>query len=93
MNIIEEIIYPVLDQTKDEEALEFENSKDLVLYGEDDGLLDSLMLIDFIVEIQDRISDLTGKDVKLVTTEALQSVESPFRTVKSLSEYIEELLK
>lgn len=93
MNIIEEIIYPVLDQIKDEEALEFENSKDLVLYGEDDGLLDSLMLIDFIVEIQDRISDLTGKDVTLVTTEALQSVESPFRTVKSLSEYIEKLLK
>ena len=33
MNIIEEIIYPVLDEFKEEEELEFTNSPDLVLFG------------------------------------------------------------
>lgn len=92
MNIIEEIIYPVLDELKEEEELEFENSKDLVLYGEGDTILDSLSLVDFLVEIQDRISEVTGKDIVLATPRALSNANSPFKTVNTLAEYINELL-
>lgn len=92
MNIIEEIIYPVLDQLKEDEELQFENSEDLVLYGEGDTILDSLSLVDFLVEIQDRVSEITGKDIVLATPRALSNTNSPFKTVTTLAEYIDELL-
>lgn len=92
MNIIEEIIYPVLDEFKEEEELEFTNSPELVLYGEGDTVLDSLSLVDFLVSIQDKVSEITDKDIVLATPKALSNANSPFRTVSTLSAYIEELL-
>lgn len=93
MNIIEEIIYPVLDQIKDEEDLDFENSKDLALYGGQEGaIFDSLAIVDFLVEIKDKISEVIGKDVVVATQKALSSEESPFRTVATLEKYIESLI-
>lgn len=93
MNIIEEIIYPVLDEFKEEEELEFTNSPDLLLYGEGDTVLDSLSLVDFLVAIQDKVSEITNKDIALATPKALSNADSPFKTVESLSAYIDELLK
>lgn len=92
MNIIEEIIYPVLDEFKEEEDVSFTNSPDLVLYGEDNTVLDSLSLVDFLVGIQDKVSEITGKDIILATPKALSNTNSPFRTVNTLAEYISELL-
>lgn len=92
MNIIEEIIYPVLDEFKEEEELEFTNSPDLVLFGEGDTVLDSLSLVDFLVGIQDKVSEVTGKDIVIASTKALSNANSPFKTVETLSAYIEELL-
>lgn len=85
MNIIEEIIYPVLDEFKEEEELEFTNSPELVLYGEGDTVLDSLSLVDFLVSIQDKVSEITDKDIVLATPKALSNANSPFRTVSTLS--------
>lgn len=92
MNIIEEIIYPVLDEFKEDEELEFTNSPELILYGDGDTVLDSLSLVDFLVGIQDKISEVTGKDIVLATPKALSNSNSPFKTVTTLSEYISELL-
>ena len=91
MNIIEEIIYPVLDEFKEEE-LDFTNSPDVVLFGEGDTVLDSLSLVDFLVGIQDKVSEVTGKDIVLASPKALSNANSPFKTVETLSAYIEELL-
>ncbi len=92
MNIIEEIIYPVLDEFKEEEELDFTNSPDVVLFGEGDTVLDSLSLVDFLVGIQDKVSEVTGKDIVLASPKALSNANSPFKTVETLSAYIEELL-
>lgn len=92
MNIIEEIIYPVLDELKEDEELDFINSPDLVLYGEGDTVLDSLSLVDFLVSIQDKVSEVTGKDIVLATPKALSNSNSPFKSVNTLAEYINELL-
>ncbi len=81
MNIIEEIIYPVLDELKEEEELEFTNSPDLILYGEGDTVLDSLSLVDFLVSIQDKVSEITDKDIVLATPKGAcekKSVNSVF---------------
>ncbi len=92
MDIIKDIIYPVLDELKEEEDLEFTNSENLLLYGEDETVLDSLSLVDFLVGIQDKTFEVTGKHIVLASAKALSNTNSPFRSVKTLSEYIQGLL-
>ena len=91
MNIIEDIIYPVLEEFKEDEVLDFELCEDLELYGKK-SVFDSLSLVRFIVSIQDKILENYGKEIILVSADAMSRANSPFKTVKSLSNYIEELL-
>lgn len=91
MNIIEEIIFPVLQSFKDEDNLEFELSPDLVLFNDDEGVLDSLSLVRFVVEIKDMVSDKYDKEISL-STSSLVKDDSPFKNVITLSKYIEELI-
>ena len=92
MDILKEIIFPVLDEYKEEEDLEFENSEELELFGGDNSIFDSLSLVRFLVEIQNQILDITDKEVALASPKAMSRANSPFKTVKSLEEYIKELL-
>lgn len=91
MNIVEEIIYPVLQEFKETEGLDIELSPELVIFG-DGSEFDSLTLVRFIIGIQEQILDLTDKTVVLATPQAMSRSKSPFRNVKTLAEYIEELL-
>ena len=91
MNIIEEIIYPVIKDFKEDEGLNIEPSPELVIFGEESEF-DSLTLVRFIIGIQEQILDLTDKTVVLATPQAMSRSKSPFRNVTTLSEYIEELL-
>lgn len=91
MNIVEEIIYPVLQEFKETEGLDIELSPELVIFG-DGSEFDSLTLVRFIIGIQEQILDLTDKTVVLATPQAMSRSKSPFRNVTTLAEYIEELL-
>lgn len=91
MNIIEEIIFPVLQSLKDEDNLEFELSPDLILFDDSEGILDSLSLVRFVVEIKDMVSDKYDKEISL-STSSLVKDDSPFKNVTTLSKYIEELI-
>lgn len=91
MNIVEEIIYPVLQEFKETEGLDIELSPELVIFGEGSEF-DSLTLVRFIIGIQEQILDLTDKTVVLATPQAMSRSKSPFRNVTTLAEYIEELL-
>lgn len=91
MNIIEEIIYPVVNEFKEIEGLNIEASPDLVIFGEG-SVFDSLTLVRFVIAIQDQILEVTDKTVVLATQQAMSRSNSPFRTVTTLSEYIDELL-
>lgn len=91
MNIIEDIIYPVLEEFKEDEELDFELSEDLELYGQK-SVFDSLSLVRFIVNIQDKILEVTDKDISLVNSDVMSKTDSPFKTVKTFSKYIEELI-
>ncbi len=90
MNIVEEIIYPVLQEFKETEGLDIELSPELVIFG-DGSEFDSLTLVRFIIGIQEQILDLTDKTVVLATPQAMSRSKSPFRNVTTLAEYIEEL--
>tara|TARA_B100000315_G_C14449427_1_gene528402 strand:+ start:109 stop:414 length:306 start_codon:yes stop_codon:yes gene_type:complete len=88
-----QLIYSVIDKVNellmDEQKLS--KAVNTKLYGEE-GQLDSLGIVNFLVFLEHQIEQSVGASVTLVneTTMSLQS--SPFRTVASLAEYIHHLL-
>lgn len=57
------------------------------------GLLDSLGLVNFLTDVEYKISDELGRDVVLASEKAMSRSRSPFRDVDSLAEYVAELLQ
>ena len=92
MEIIKDIIYPVLEEFKEDENLDFELSNNLELFGKN-SVFDSLSLVRFIVNIQDKILEVTDKEIVVVSADAMSRAKSPFKTVQTLADYIDELLK
>lgn len=91
---IEKIIIETLKELNEElenEAFLNPNSK-TKLYGVN-GAMDSLALVSFIADLEDKISDEFEKDIILADEKAMSAKTSPFRNVESLSSYIKELLE
>jgi len=59
---------------------------DTPLFGAD-GVLDSIGLVSVVVELEQKVSELAGRDVSLMNDRALSRSRSPFRTVRTLAEY------
>lgn len=68
-----------------------EKAPTTALYG-DEGKLDSLSLVNFIVALEQKLHDEFGFPLTLATEKAMSQQHSPFRTVQSLINYIIELL-
>ena len=85
MNSIEEINR----QLKNDHELE--KSTNTVLYGED-GKLDSLGLINLVVAVEQNIEDEFDVTITLADERAMSQETSPFKTVGTLTDYIEMLL-
>ncbi len=62
------------------------------LYGEE-GLLDSLRLVALIVAVEQAIEDEYGCAVTLADEKAMSLRHSPFRSIGSLADYAESLIK
>jgi acyl carrier protein len=77
-------------QLTDEEKLEI--NKDSILYGSK-GKLDSLGLINLIVTVEQNIEDDFDITITLADERAMSQEHSPFRTIKTLTDYIEILLE
>lgn len=56
------------------------------------GVLDSLGLVSVVVELEQRLSDLEGREVSLMNDRAMSQSRSPFRTVRTLADYAQEQL-
>ena len=92
-NILDTLIYPAVEEIRPtvKDQVQFTKSPDTVLYGSE-GSLDSLGLVNFIVVVEELLSSSTGKDIRLVSEKAMSRKYSPFRTLSTLAEYIEELI-
>ncbi|MCG3675148.1 hypothetical protein L5F46_10245 [Aliarcobacter butzleri] len=91
---IEKIIIETLVELNEElenESLENPSSK-TKLYGANGGL-DSLALVSFITDLEEKISDEFDKEVVLADEKAMSAKTSPFRNVESLTLYIKSLLE
>ncbi len=91
---IEKIIIDTLKDLNEElenEAFLNPNSK-TKLYG-GNGAMDSLALVSFIADLEDKISDKFEKDIVLADEKAMSATTSPFRNIETLTIYIEKLLE
>ena len=91
---IEKIIIDTLKELNEElenDAFLNPNSK-TKLYG-GNGAMDSLALVSFIADLEDKISDEFEKDIVLADEKAMSAKTSPFRNIESLTSYIKSLLE
>lgn len=91
---ITNIIYETLKELNEElenEAFENPNQK-TKLYGSN-GSMDSLALVSFITDLEEKISDKFDKEIVLADEKAMSAKTSPFRNIESLTSYIKSLLE
>jgi acyl carrier protein len=91
---IEKIIIETLSELNEElenPSLQNPTSK-TKLYGLNGGL-DSLALVSFITDLEEKISDEFEKEIVLADEKAMSAQTSPFRNVESLTLYIQSLLE
>ncbi len=92
-NKIEKIICETLVELNDElDNRNFESPTSKTrLYGTEG--MDSLALVSFITDLEERVSDEFEKDIVLADEKAMSFKTSPFRSVESLTSYIKLLLE
>jgi acyl carrier protein len=92
--IAEQYIYPAIDEIAAglDPGHSLHKSPETNLFGAG-AALDSLGLVNLIVAVEERIETGTGKGIRLVSEKAMSRRQSPFRTVSTLAEYIDELLR
>ncbi len=64
---------------------------DLVLLGSN-SIFDSMDLVNFISDIEVKISDVENKEITLVSETAFSKQRSPFKSMETLGNFIDELL-
>jgi len=90
---IEQIILKMLGDSVDEiDVVVGSLSLDSVLLGEN-AVIDSLSLVNLIVDLEEEISDRTGVMISLTDDEAVFAEPSPYSSVKNLAQYVDLLLK
>ena len=93
----ERVLNIVLEQCKDfgkeEQISAFLNPSIDTKIFHSDGYLDSLGLVRFISELEERIDNELHKDIIIADEKAMSRRPSPFISVGTLSDYIYELLQ
>ena len=94
INGIVKIIYDAVDEVNLQlpKDRQIEKSLDTELSGPN-GSLDSLSMVLLVVQIEKIASDESGIPVSLTGEELTYQQENPFGTIRSLAEYIFELIK
>ena len=89
-NLIINAVKEINEQLPQEQQLA--KSTKTVLFGKD-GRLDSLGLVNLLVIIEQNIEDEFELNITLADERAMSQKNSPFRTIGSLADYIDMLLK
>lgn len=89
-DIVIATIQEVLDSFSDEEKIIVDENTEL--FGKN-SKIDSMTLVSVIVDIEEMLSEKYEKEICLTDDEAMTREQSPFDTVQTLSDYIEELIK
>ena len=92
MEIEVKIIKVLEDFLKDELGEFIELNINYKLFG-GDGPLDSIALVNLLVDLEEFIEDEFGITISLADEKAMSRRTSPFSRVKNLVDYIQELIE
>ena len=90
-NEIIEIIFQSIDDINKENDIEILKDVDTKLFGPESEL-DSILLVNLIVAIEENIDELSGKYIAIAYERAFSLENSPFISSDSLADYIKILL-
>jgi acyl carrier protein len=71
--------------------IDISSGRESVLFG-GNSLVDSLELVNLIVELEENISEKFNKNITITSEKAMSRVTSPFKNVGTITDYIEEIL-
>lgn len=74
-----------------DDKIQLSRGRETPLFGKN-GVLDSLSLVNLIVQVEEDISENFNCPIILTSEKAMSRKISPFLTVGTLTDYIEELL-
>ncbi len=88
------IIYAVIDEINEQfgKNQRLKKSPDTVLFGQS-GKLDSLGMVNFIVGLEQKVEEETGKEISLADQMMNMEKDSPFRTVEGLVQYVTSIVE
>ncbi|MBU1012557.1 MAG: hypothetical protein KKG99_06100 [Bacteroidetes bacterium] len=90
---IVELIYKTIDEINEHRGSEEQISKtENTKFLGQNGVLDSLGLINLIVSLEQSVNDELNVEITLADERAMMMASSPFRTVSALAEFIEKLI-
>ncbi|MFA7450091.1 MAG: hypothetical protein WCY79_00860 [Bacteroidales bacterium] len=86
------LIYDSIDEVNKMNELTITKNVDTVLFGRDSDL-DSLGLVNLIVSIEGLVNESFDTSISIADEKAMSQKNSPFRTVETLANYVELLIK
>ena len=91
---IAKAVYAAVDELNEQlpKGVSVEKSLDAPLYGAA-GKLESLDFVTLIMEVEEKINAEFGTDITIADENLLSKEKSPFSTLGTLIEYLQDLLK
>ena len=91
---ISKAVFAAVDEVNQQlpAGVHVEKTLDAPLYGAT-GKLESLDFVTLIMEVEEKINAEFGTDITIADENLLSKEKSPFSTLGTLIEYLEELLK
>jgi acyl carrier protein len=91
---IQKAVYAAVDELNRQlpGGVQVEKSLDAPLYGAS-GKLESLDFVTLIMEVEEKINAEFGTDITIADENLLSKEKSPFSSLETLIEYLDEMLK
>jgi acyl carrier protein len=91
---IAKAVYAAVDELNEQlpKGVSVEKSLDAPLYGAS-GKLESLDFVTLVMEVEEKIKTEFGVDITIADEHLLSKEQSPFSSVRTLIEYLKEVLK
>ena len=91
---ISKAVYAAIDELNEQlpAGVHVEKSLDAPLYGAT-GKLESLDFVTLIMEVEEKINAEFGTDITIADENLLSKEKSPFSTLGTLIDYLQDLLK
>ena len=89
-----QLIFNSIDELNEQFSndIQLKKSKETIIFGKN-GQLDSLALVNLLVVIEQNIEDELNVSLTIADEKAMSQEHSPFRTIETLMNYIQILLK